>query len=284
VGEWALHHGEAWEWLRSLPSSSASALVTDPPYSSGGFTRGDRTEDPSKKYRKSGSVNANNVESFGGDTRDQRAFLAWCSLWLTEAHRVLEEGARVLVATDWRQLPSVCDAIQIAGFVWRGVAVWTKKGIGRPQRGRFRGDAEFFVWGSKGPLPIAGPVLPGTFESTAEEVERAAALVREAPEIAAGPVPAAHRLHLTEKPAEVMEAVLAYVPSGLVVDPFAGSGSTGVAALRRGLRFAGCEASPHYHALASRRLTAEAAGVDGLTAARDGQLALGAEPAREGAL
>lgn len=276
--QWSLHHGEAWECLRSLSSVSAEGFVTDPPYSSGGFTRGDRMGDPSEKYSKSGAVNANEVESFGGDNRDQRAFHQWCSLWLTEGYRVVTPGGRVLVATDWRQLPTVCDAIQVAGFVWRGVAVWTKKGIGRHQKGRFRGDAEFFVWGSKGPLTLEGPVLPGTFESTAEELEAAAALVREAPEIACGPVPAAHRLHLTEKPVEVMEAVLAYVPKGRVIDPFAGSGSTAVAALRRGLQFAGCEVSPHYHALATRRLQAEAMGVDGMVAARDGQLTMGGSP------
>ena len=54
---WSIHHGEAWEWLRSLPSSSADALVTDPPYSSGGFTRGDRMADPVAKYRDSGAHN-----------------------------------------------------------------------------------------------------------------------------------------------------------------------------------------------------------------------------------
>lgn len=251
---WSMHHGEAWEWLRSLPSESADALVTDPPYSSGGFTRGDRMGDPSKKYRKSGSAER---ESFGGDNRDQRSFHVWAALWLTESHRVVKAGGRVIVATDWRQLPTICDAIQVAGFVWRGIAVWTKKGAGRPQRGRFRGDAEFFVWGSKGAIPMSGPVLPGTFES-------------EACEVSCGPVPGAKRLHLTEKPVEVMEAVLAYVPRGLVVDPFAGSGSTGAACLRRGLRFAGCELSDHYVALARRRLHAEASGVDGTSAALDG--------------
>lgn len=253
---WTLHRGEAWAWLRSLPDASADALVTDPPYSSGGFTRGDRGADPAVKYRKSDAAEV--TESFSGDTRDQRAFGLWCATWLTEAHRVLREGARVLVATDWRQLPTVCDALQVAGFVWRGIATWTKNSASRPQRGRFRADAEFFVWGSKGPLELAGPVLPGTFVSPA-------------PEVSCPSVPTARRLHLTEKPVDVMEAVLAYVPSGLVIDPFAGSGSTGAACLRRGLRFAGCELSEHYHALASRRLEAEASGVDGTAAALSGQ-------------
>lgn len=82
-----------------------------------------------------------------------------------------------------------------------------------------------------------------------------------------------------------LEAVLAYVPAGLVIDPFTGSGSTGAAAIRRGLDFAGCELSDHYHALASRRLEAEALGLDGVAAARDrqGTLGMATKPTTEAA-
>jgi site-specific DNA-methyltransferase (adenine-specific) len=77
---WSIHHGEAWEWLRSLPSSSADALVTDPPYSSGGAFRGDRAMATTTKY-----VNSDTAAyrpEFAGDNRDQRSFLAWASMWL----------------------------------------------------------------------------------------------------------------------------------------------------------------------------------------------------------
>lgn len=193
---WTIHHGEAWEWLRSLPSGSAGALVSDPPYSSGGFTRGDRMADPDVKYRSTG----------------------------------------------------------------RGILVWTKKNATRPQRGRFRADAEFFVWGSAGALPMDGPVLAGTVDAF------------EAAEVSCSPVSGARRLHLTEKPVDVMEAVLGIVrPGQLVIDPFAGSGSTGVGCLRRGLPFAGCELKASNVEIIRRRLAAEAAGVDGVASAKDGQ-------------
>jgi site-specific DNA-methyltransferase (adenine-specific) len=274
---WSLHHGEAWAWLRSLPDSSADALVTDPPYSSGGFTRGDRSADPTTKYRAHGA--AESTETFSGDTRSEWECLAWLALWMTEAHRVLREGAPIVVATDWRQGPIVNAAIGAAGFVRRGQVTWTKLGASRPQLGRFRGDAEYFPWGSKGAMPLRGPALQGTFESSpgedVYEVEAPGDWPSVAPEIACSPVPGARRLHLTEKPVLVMESIVGIVPEGaLVLDPFAGSGSTGVACLRRGRAFAGCELSPHYHALASRRLEAEARGVDGTAAAKDGQLPL----------
>lgn len=220
--------------------------------------------DPSTKYRTSDAGEVSETDTFEGDNRDQRAFAHWCALWLTEARRVVADGGVVAVATDWRQLPTVCDAIQIGGFVWRGILVWTKKNATRPQRGRFRADAEFFVWGSAGALPMDGPVLPGTVDTFA------------AAEVSCSPVAGARRLHLTEKPAEVMEAVLGIVrPGRLVIDPFAGSGSTGVACLRLGLPFAGCELKASNVEIIRRRLEAEAAGVDGTAAAKNGQGTLG---------
>lgn len=62
--------------------------------------------------------------------------------------------------------------------------------------------------------------------------------------------------HPTQKPVEVIERmVLASSPSGgLVLDPFMGSGTTAVAALRHGRRFAGFEVNPEYCALARRRV------------------------------
>jgi adenine-specific DNA-methyltransferase len=45
-------------------------------------------------------------------------------------------------------------------------------------------------------------------------------------------------------------------PGGLVLDPFAGSGSTGEAAFLAGRRFVGIELDPKYHAAAAARLDA----------------------------
>lgn len=54
---------------------------------------------------------------------------------------------------------------------------------------------------------------------------------------------------------ELLERLIEAVPPGsLVLDPFAGSGSSAEAALRIGRKWLGCEASPHYYDVAKKRL------------------------------
>ena len=65
--------------------------------------------------------------------------------------------------------------------------------------------------------------------------------------------------HPTVKPTDLMAYLCRLVtpPSGVVLDPFMGSGSTGKAAVREGFRFIGCELSPEYLAIAERRIEHE---------------------------
>jgi predicted RNA methylase len=69
------------------------------------------------------------------------------------------------------------------------------------------------------------------------------------------------RGHPCPRPIEHLEYVVSrwVRPGGLVLDPFAGSGTTAVACLRTGRRFVGCEVCPEYWAVARDRIAAEAA-------------------------
>ncbi len=62
--------------------------------------------------------------------------------------------------------------------------------------------------------------------------------------------------HPTVKPVALMEWLVRLVtpPGGVVLDPFTGSGTTGVAAMQQGFRFVGIEREPEYHAIATARI------------------------------
>jgi DNA modification methylase len=62
------------------------------------------------------------------------------------------------------------------------------------------------------------------------------------------------RQHPNEKPVELLVRLLKKLPSGLTCDPFMGSGSTGVACVKLGRPFVGCEIEPRYFDIACRRI------------------------------
>ncbi|CCF95824.1 DNA methylase N-4/N-6 domain protein [Ralstonia solanacearum K60] len=228
-----LHRSNALDVLRGLPDASIDMVFTDPPYSSGGLHAGTRAQAPQTKYIHSGV--RTQYATFGHDNKDQRSWTFWCMTWLAEAYRATKDGGYLVCFTDWRQLPSLTDAIQGAGYIWRGVVVWDKTpGRARPRAGGFSAQAEFMVWATKGAVPANNKTyLPGVF------AERLALPKR----------------HMTEKPMGLAREVVRLVPPGSVVcDPFAGSGTFLVAAKEAGHHWIGCEMEPAYHDIAAARL------------------------------
>lgn len=208
------------------------AVVTDPPYSSGGQSKGDRARPTGDKYLNNGAAK---YPDFLGDTKDQRSYLHWSALWMSLCMERMAAGGLMIVFSDWRQLPVTTDAMQAAGVTWRGVAVWDKTGGARPYKGGFRSQAEYIVWGSKGPLN-GERYSPGVFRVNP---------------LAGG------KLHQVGKPLPLMEDLVAAC-GPRILDPFMGSATTGVAALQQGKQFVGIEASQHYFQVAIERLRSSA--------------------------
>ena len=127
---WEIIHGDSLTVLESFPPSTFDAVITDPPYASGGRTQAEKSKATAKKYS---SMGGNAPPDFDGDAKDQRSWTRWAAEWLYLARRAAKPGAPVCMFIDWRQLPCASDALQWAGWIWRGIAVWDK-GNSRPQR------------------------------------------------------------------------------------------------------------------------------------------------------
>jgi site-specific DNA-methyltransferase (adenine-specific) len=231
----AIYHGDCFDVLHEL--CGIGAVVTDPPYSSGGAFRGDRMSTTLAKYVSSDSDVQRTGIGFTGDNRDQRSFMAWCSLWLTAAHHACIDGASIACFIDWRQLPTLTDALQAGGWVWRGIGAWSKK-FGRPRDGGFSGACEFLAWGTRGGL-IPNALYPcGAFECSAPS---ASGIERE---------------HITQKAEPVMAWAMSNIPAnGLILDPFMGSGTTLIVAKETGRRAIGIEIEERYCEIAAKRLS-----------------------------
>lgn len=231
-GNVTLFHGDALRVLTTLTGESMDAVLTDPPYSSGGQSMSARQADPAQKYQSSGVKRR--YPPMLGDAKDQRSWTLWCSLWLSECWRVAKDGAPLMVFTDWRQLPALTDAVQAAGWKWLGIVPWDKRSA-RPQLGRFRQQCEYVVFASKGRLAMhTRACLPGLYEH---------------------PVVPAQKVHLTSKPVALMHDLLAIVPpDGAVLDPFMGGGSVGVACVESKRGYIGIELSAEYYAISRDRI------------------------------
>jgi site-specific DNA-methyltransferase (adenine-specific) len=221
IGNATLYHGDALKVLAEMPDASIDYALTDPPYSSGGMIRGDRIQDVHTKYVNTDSDSGHLLQSFSGDNRDQLGYWFWVSLWVGELRRILVPGAICALFCDWRQLPVTTTALQSGGFVWRGIVAWHKPAA-RPTQGRYSNACEYVVWGTNGPRKLDGSAFPGFYTCHPPRGEE--------------------RDHITQKPVELMEKLLAAAPiGGTVIDPFMGSGTTGVACAITGHRFIGVE-------------------------------------------
>ena len=222
-----VYHCDALDLIPDLPAFDV--LLTDPPYSSGGMFRGDRTKTVTDKYKFTGE----HAIDFTGDSRDQRGYLTWASLWMRWAYGKCKQHGSLLVFSDWRQMPTVTDAVQVAGWVYRGIGVWNKPN-GRPQQGAFASDCEFVVHGVH----------------TSQRLEYCPRAV-----YSESPPPTAMRQHPTQKPEHMLGWLVKFAPEGgLVFDPFMGSGTTLVAAKNHGRKAIGCDVDERWCEVTAERL------------------------------
>jgi len=223
---WRLYNGDCLEIMRTLDKESIDAVITDPPYSSGGLMAWERRLKVDEKYKQSSTRRKD--PQFTGDNRDQRSWAFWSTMWIIQAARLLKTGGRFYMFIDWRQLPAATDAVQAAGLMWRGIIPWDKgRGTRAPHTGYHRHQCEYIIFATKGrceKAPGRGP-----FDGCVRAV-----------------IPQ-KKLHLTQKPESVIRELLRTVePGGLILDPFAGSGTTLFVAAREGYNSIGIEMMEEY--------------------------------------
>lgn len=229
VGLATLYLGDSREILPTL--DSVQAVVTDPPYCSGGFT------ESAKKQAKGMGLRSETIRDagwFAGDNMTT-AGLSWLMSTIAGwCFSLLPDGGTFTAFTDWRMVGHLAPAIESARFRYQNLIVWNKgqAGLGTG----FRAQHELAMHFAKG--------TPSYFSHSYGNV------------LSVSRVSAADREHQTEKPVDLIRSIVEVVtPVGAgVLDPFMGSGTTGVAAVRRGRKFMGIEIEPRYFDIACRRV------------------------------
>ena len=111
--KWSILQGDALKVLGTFAPNTFDAVITDPPYASGGRTQAEKNKSTARKYS---SMGENAPPPFDGDAKDQRSWTRWAAEWLYEARKVCRSGAPVCMFIDWRQLPPTpCSGLAGSG-------------------------------------------------------------------------------------------------------------------------------------------------------------------------
>lgn len=229
-----IYHGDAISVLRSLPRGSVDAAVFDPPYPT--ISGGSNADRSGKWQRPSGILTKNDGKIFDHNsiTPDE---------YLPEVYRVLRDDAHLYLMTNVLNLvqKDILGAVKRAGFQVHNLLVWRKNNA-TPNRWYMK-DLEYTIFARKGKAfsinnlgtRSSGDVFPHPLDW--DNV----------------PHP---KSHPTEKPVNLMATYIqnSTQEGEIVLDPFMGTGATGVAAEKLGRGFIGIEMGEEYCETASLRL------------------------------
>ena len=244
AGDSSLYLGEAIQTLSLIPDESVDCVWTDPPYllSNGGITC---------VAGRMVSVNKGDWDKSRGIEADYQFNLAWTA----ECYRVLKPTGTIWVSGTLHIYPSIGMALLRNGFRLLNDIVWEKPNP-PPNLGRrtFTHSTEIVLWASKAPK---GSRHKYTFNYDDMRRENGGKQMKTVWRFTApGRSEKQFGKHPTQKPVALIDRCLraSTNPGDVVLDPFAGSASTGVAAVGIGRRFIGVEVQPEYLEIGARRL------------------------------
>ena len=226
-----IHLGDCLEKLKELPDESVEAVITDPPYCSGGFSESQKKSASGQGLR---SETIKEVGWFVNDNMSTSGLIWLLRSAMVECERVMKEGASAMVFTDWRMVAHLAPALESSGLQFRNMIVWDKGNCGLGNG--FRPQHEIILHYVKG--------KGNYFDQSTGNVIRSKR------------VNSNDKLHQTQKPTDLLAKLLKVVTQegDTVLDPFFGSGSLGEACLKMNRKFIGIEKSKFYVQEATRRI------------------------------
>ena len=218
--------GYCLELLKTLENESIDALITDPPYN---------------------IARDNNFTSMGRAGIDFGDWDKGFNLisWLPIAIEKLKKGGNIIIFTSWKNTTPIIKELEKINCEAKDmIRVEKSNPMPRNRDRRFVTDYEIAIWAVK-------KGAKWTFNRQLETYER--------PLIKTKVTPKSEKIekgHPTQKNIETMEWLIERLTNegDIVLDPFMGSGTTGVACQNLNRDFIGCELSDEYFEMAQKRL------------------------------
>ena len=221
-----LYNRDSLQFMKEIPANSVDAIITDPPYN---ISRD------------------NNFTTMGRAGID---FGEWdkdfdLTSWIKVAEPLLKKGGNIVIFNSWKNMTNITKSLEENGFEVKDLIRWKKtNAMPRNRDRRFITDYEVAVWAVK----KGGK---WTFNRLSDKYE--------IPEIVGGLTPKSEKIeggHPTQKPVYVMKWLIERLTNegDVVLDPFMGSGTTGVACKNLNREFIGVELDENYYNIAYNRI------------------------------
>lgn len=226
MSEIILKQGDCLELLKKIKDNSIDLVVTDPPYKMNHNTGSCTNIGMKNKWQ--GNIKAGNtVMDFSLDIK-------FCQ-WLPEIYRILKPSSHCYIFCNDKNIQELLNEATKIGFRESNVLVWIKNNA-TPNR-YYMKNLEFILFLYKGkakPINNMG-------SKCAIEIKN---------------INGKEKFHPTEKPIELLKQYIgnSSKENDWVLDPFMGSGSTGVAAKNLNRNFIGFELDNKYFEIAKERI------------------------------
>lgn len=287
--------GDSTQFLRQLPAQSIHLILSDIPYGIGAEdwdvlhpNTNSAFQGSSPAQEKAGAVFKKRGKPINGWSEADRAiprqYYEWCSGWAAEWFRVLKPGGNAIVFAGRRYSHRCICALEDAGFSFRDMIAWTRDraphraqrvSVVFERRGDMKAAGEWDGWRVGNLRPTFEPILwfskPYKIGTTIADNalnhgvgpfnETAFVRYTGSPDnvIACGFQPNEAGLHPTQKPVKLMQSLIELTtqPGQTVLDPFAGSGSTLLAAKNTDRHYIGIEMNEEYVQTCRSRLQSD---------------------------
>lgn len=166
--------------------------------------------------------------------------------WIREVAPYLRNGGSIIIFNDWKNMSYLAQTLESLGFIIKDLIRLEKSNpMPRNVNARYVIDFEVAIWAVKGKKrwvfnkPNDISYLKPSFKCSV--------------------VIGKNRIHPTQKPLNVFEELVKIHSNkgDLIFDPFSGSGTTAIAALKNGRKFLGSEIDKSYYERAKKRIERE---------------------------
>lgn len=231
-----LYNDNCLNILSKIEESSIDLIITDPPYNLGNFMQ-DRDTNLHK-------MRDNFFASAGWDNMDYEEWKASMDEFMKSASRVIKKGGTMIVFMSIIKVETVIELAQKYGFYYKTTGIWHKTNpMPRNMNLHFVNSTEAWIY-------FTYKTRTGTFNNDGS-------MLHDFVETSVTPLSErSYGKHPTQKPEKLMSYFVSVLSNenDTVLDPFMGSGTSGVVSKELGRNFIGIELNEDYFIIAGKRI------------------------------